>query len=157
VIRATVSSNETAAAVLGATLISEATAPASGGSGWPLSHADGGAAAGLLGDVAVISTVASWESIAASPRYDMSSYFSFVWGALNHFDLPDMAAAILHASPLLLAPLDAERRPLNASAIASAYQFAKSANPQLAVLGGDAPQGVTARLLNWLQGDRAHM
>jgi hypothetical protein len=80
-----------------------------------------------------------------------------VWGALNHFDLPDMAAAILHASPLLLAPLDAERRPLNASKIASAYQFAKSANPQLAVLGGDDPQGVTARLLNWLQGDRAHM
>ena len=158
VISATVSSNETAAAVLGATLISEAAAPASGGSGWPLSHhADGSAAAGLLGDVAVISTVASWESIAASPRYDMSSYFSFVWGALNHFDLTDMAAAILHASPLVLAPLDAERRPLNASAIASAYQFAQSANPQLAVLGGDAPQAVTARLLNWLQGERAHM
>ena len=177
-ISASVSSNETAAAVLAAALISETPLA-------PDSLSSAGSPS--LGSVAVLSTIASWESIAvserfpfntgclllnysgnpgvnyesyrgangkrsgqASPRYDMSSYFSFVWGALRSFDLPDMLAA-LRMPALVLEPLDAERRPLNASAIASAYSFAEGANPQLTVHGGDVPGDVTARLLSWLQ------
>ena len=44
------------------------------------------------------------------------SYYSFVFGGLRHFDLPDMIAALEPGQrALVLQPLDALREPLQAN------------------------------------------
>ena len=149
---ATVSANETAAAVLAAALISTASTAGEAAHG---SNVAGGravamAAAPPLGNIAVVSSVVSWSSMALSPRYDMSAYYSFVFAGLKHFDLPDMAAA-LNVSVLVVQPLDALRRPLNQSAAAAAFKFSKASNSQLKVhAGAGAGAGITATLVQWL-------
>ena len=133
---ATLAANETAPAVLAAAVIAAAQ---------PQPRA-------MLGQIGLISNVASWAHIAQSPRYDMSSYYSFVFGILRHFDAPDMVAA-LNASVLVAQPLDAERNPLTASAADSAFAFAKK--QKLAgvglLAGADVgPSEITQALLKWL-------
>ena len=71
---ATLSANETAVAVLAAALL--------GGQ--------------LLGDVAVIGTVVSWENIVSSPRYVTQSYYSFVFGGQSPPPPYIMIYPILH-------------------------------------------------------------
>ena len=101
---ATLSANETAVAVLAAALSA------------------GGAA---LGDVALVESVASWATVVSSARYVDWSYFSFVFGGLRHFDIPDMVAALPAAQrALVLLPLDAMRKPQPANDTAAAFALA---------------------------------
>jgi len=134
---ATLSANETSAAVLAAALIAAA----------PTGPSDSGAAA--LGGVALLSSVASWSEFGLSPRYDMTSYYSFVFGALKHFDLPDMAAA-LRVPVLVAQPLDALHVPLNATRAAAAFAFAAAGNERVTVKVGGSANDVTQALLSWL-------
>ena len=97
----------------------------------------------------MLSSVASWSEFLLSPRYDMTSYYSFVFGALKHFDLPDMAAAL--GVPVLVAqPLDAVHVPMNATRAAAAFAFAVAGNPRVAVKVGGSADDVTQALLSWL-------
>eukprot|EP01052_Picozoa_sp_SAG31_P025630 SAG31_NODE_2257_length_6072_cov_3.006864_3_plen_590_part_00 len=126
---ATVAANETAAAVLAAALISPLT----------------------TGDVALISNVAAWSEIALSPRYDMSAYYSFVFGGLRHFDLPDVVAA-LNSSVFIAQPLDGERRPLNLTRANDVFRFAKkqTGSGSLELQPAVTSDAITNRLLHWL-------
>ena len=153
---ATVSTNDTAAAVLTAALVTAAGVPGPAPSPGGGTRRQGPTRA-LLGDVAVLSSVASWEMTVTSARYDMSAYYSFVYGGLAHFDLPDMLAALVAApsSPpvrvMVGQPLDAQRRPLSRSAAEQAYGFARSVNATGVTLQARVgPQGLTAELLRWL-------
>ena len=81
---ATISVNETAAAVLAAAVV-----VAAGGTG-------AGAGSTTLagpGAVAVIGSTISWGVLAKAERYALDGYYSFVYGVLRHFDMPDLAAA----------------------------------------------------------------
>ena len=117
---ATLSANDTAPAVLSAAL---ATARAGVGSPGP------------LGKVVIAGSTASWASIAKAERYDMANYYSFVFGALTHFDLPDMAAALpAGVSVLFAAPTDARGVALTAGGSHAVFAWAKTANPALMVV-----------------------
>ena len=137
-INAVVSTNETAAAALSAALVSGSSQHGS---------TSGNLLLPKLGAVAVLGSIASWESIVLAPRFDMSGYFSFVFGGLKHFDIPDMLAALPNPA-FVSAPLDAMRRPLNASTIAKVYSYARASNPRLSVDDGEG--SVTAALMKWL-------
>ena len=108
----------------------------------------------LLGDIALLDSVSAWEMIATSPRYDMSTYYSYVFGALHHHDLPDMVAAAVYTSSsrvLVAQPLDAHRRPLTADRAAQVYGLGRSANASRLSLETDqSAHELTAALLAWL-------
>jgi hypothetical protein len=45
--------------------------------------------------VVVLDTVSSYEATALSRLYNMQDYYSFIFGVLRHYDLPDLMAAYL--------------------------------------------------------------
>ena len=99
----------------------------------------------------------TFHGLATAFRYDMSTYYSFVYGGLKHFDLPDMAAAVLVGSStarlMVGRPLDAQRRALAQAEAASTYSLAVSrAGGRLALRAGSDAAALTAELLVWLQG-----
>jgi hypothetical protein len=81
----------------------------------------------------------------------MSSYYAFVFGALKHFDLPDMVAA-LNTSMLVAQPLNALRQPVNETDAATLYRFSKANNKRLNVKAGATlgTEQLTATLVHWL-------
>ena len=108
IIAATISMNDTAAAVLAATLL-QRPAPSQ------------------LGDIAIVESVASWEMLARSERYDQGSYYSWVFGVLQHFDLPDLVAAVVATAGrrvMVMAPVGALRQRLSPAATKRAFAFA---------------------------------
>lgn len=179
VVVATISANETAAAVLHASVLL-ALGKWCGGNGGALGDVEPSLASDAvatcsaqvqLGDVALVGSIATWESIAAAERYDMGSYFSFVFGGLKHWDLTDLLTVLLQpatavvASPrtllptpgtaqlqrrcLVLDPTDAAGEPLSAASATNVYAAAVKASPPGAITvttGGS----LTAHLLVWL-------
>ena len=139
---ATVSANETAAAVLVAALVSKGTP----------SVEDPTVPQIQLGGIALVSSVAAWSQIALEPRYDMSSYYAFVFGVLQHFDLPDIVAA-LNASVLVAQPLNALRQPVNETVAATVYSFSNAHNKRLDVKAGASlgAAQLTDALMQWLR------
>eukprot|EP00937_MAST-01D_sp_MAST-1D-sp2_P003395 g3395.t1 len=92
----------------------------------------------LIPALAILKGVASFEAIAMSERYETPSYMD-VTGALQHYDLPDLAAtlatggsaaragAATSARPLLLlCPVGATLAMLGASAAGAAYNFTRA-------------------------------
>ena len=145
---ATIAANETAAAVLSAAVISQRQRQQQ-------------QQPPLLGGVALLGSVASWQSIAMAPRYSMVAYYSFVFGALRHFDMTDLAAALAPTTPVLIgAPLGAGSKAqpaelLNASAAAEEYAFALRQHPRLEVVctggaDGGGTGGLTTALVRWI-------
>ena len=135
---ATLSANETAAAVLAAAAVAR-------GAGRPA----------LIGGVALLGSVASWASIVTAPRYSMVAYYSFVFGALRHFDLPDLAAALAPAPVLVALPLGPGSKarpvaPLNASEAGAAFAFARRQHAGLSLASVGSPATLTADVLRWL-------
>jgi hypothetical protein len=45
--------------------------------------------------VVVLDTVSSYEATTLSRLYNMQDYYSFIFGVLRHYDLPDLMAAYL--------------------------------------------------------------
>ena len=178
VVVATISANETAAAVLHASVLLALGKWCSGDSG-ALGDVEPGLAADAvatcpaqvqLGDVALVGSIATWESIAAAERYDMGSYFSFVFGGLKHWDLTDLLTVLPHAATavaayprtlpmpgtaqlqrrcLVLDPTGAAGEPLSATAATNVYAAAVKASPPGVIIvttGGS----LTTHLLAWL-------
>ena len=85
----------------------------------------------------------------------MSVYYNFVFGALNHFDLPDLIAAfvtgIQRPSVLVASPTDGNQHPsvLNASAAKSAFGFAQELGGKNVTVSSDFDP--TNELLKWIQ------
>jgi hypothetical protein len=150
-IAATIAANDTAAAVVSAMLLA--------GSG---TTSRGAKPAPLLGDVALLDSFATWESLARSYRYGMTSYYAWVHGILSHFDLTDMIAAsstLEGEKPpriLILRPQDANNVPLHVNVTQEAFKFAMS------VLGDrlqfrlvdnrtGTPSDVDSTIVKWLK------
>lgn len=126
---ATISTNDTAPAVLTAAVTAQA----------------------VLGDVALVANAATWASVVLTDRYYMGGYYSFVWGALDHFDMPDMVAALPKGTAVLVAgPLDAKQIPLPQNETEELYSFASSVQPGLRLVGTADAAAVTTALFDWL-------
>jgi len=156
---ATISANETAAAVLSAAVITQQEKESRVQS----MMEGGGKPRSLLGAVAVLSSVASWADIIGRERYALPAYYSFVFGVLKTFDIPDLCGA-LHGPVFIAAPLDAEQRLLSQESAQREYAFATASNPEVSLGGGIGssdhskagdgngdPMGITRQLLAWLQ------
>ena len=134
---ATLSANDTAPAVLSAAL-----ATSRAGVGGP----------GPLGKVGIVGSTASWAAIVQAARYDMANYYSFVFGALNHFDLPDMAAALPAGIPVMFAgPTDVLGVPLAAAASDAVFGWAQRANPALAVVPTSNAARLTQAIVHFIR------
>jgi len=139
IIVATVATNDTAAAVLTAALAStNGSNPA-------------------LGDIAIVESFATWESLARAPRYNQDSYYAWVNGVLRHFDLPDLLAATALISPraprlLVISPTDAARQRLSLPAARSAYSFATAIDQDRLelLLNATTAVNIDAALIAWL-------
>ena len=89
------------------------------------------------------------------PRFDMSVYYNFVFGALEHFDLTDLVAALVtgaqHPSVLVASPTDALPHPtvLNASAAKAAFGFAQELGGEAVTVTTDSDP--TTALLGWIR------
>ena len=102
-----------------------------------------------LGAVAVLASVASWGDVVSAERYAMSVYYSFVFGVLRNFDMPDLCATI-RAPVFVAAPVDAKQELLEPAVADAMYIFAQKINSKLLVDRSDEPSGLTRRLVKWL-------
>lgn len=68
-----------------------------------------------IGAAAFIETPVSWESVIRHRYYDQSIGSTIVPGALNHYDLPDLAGVIAPRKTIVVDPLGGDAKPLNAS------------------------------------------
>ncbi|HQH70291.1 MAG TPA: hypothetical protein PK166_17985, partial [Candidatus Hydrogenedentes bacterium] len=94
------------------------------------------AADGNVAGVFSMNGLASFESLAADPGYTWPME-AFLPGVLEHYDLPELAAAL--RMPVLIAnPLDARGMRLEAEAAAAVFQAAVEANPACTVTPGDS-------------------
>ena len=108
-----------------------------------------------LGNVALMSSAWGWAPYVEQPRFDMSVYYNFVFGGLEHFDLTDLIAALVTGvrapSVLVASPTDAHPHPsvLNASTAKAVFGFAQELGGESVTVTTDAD--VTDALLNWIR------
>ena len=79
-------------------------------------------------------------------------YYSFVFGALQHFDMPDLVAALPDTTSVFVgSPVDAKLVPLAQAGATKAYQYATKTNSNVQVKVLSDPQALTQSLVHWLQ------
>lgn len=101
----------------------------------------GGKAA--VGSVVSINNVVSYQAYATEKYYSLTDYFAFVYGILEHYDLPDAFAALASSGDeasqqltgatsstrcLVINPTDALHCPISARAATAAFTFANKAH-----------------------------
>jgi hypothetical protein len=123
-----------------------------------LSTGEDQSAATAVGALALVGNTASYEEITTSLLYAQDAEWSFIFNVLEHYDLPDLSAALAEAgttSQLIYGPVDALNRELNASSVAQCFAFADLTSKKV---GGRAkfaatasgPEGLSAAILEFL-------
>ena len=121
-----------------------------------LAHVNGTAAA-TPKKIVIVGGQASLAAPAEARIYDVSTYYSWIFGILTAYDLADTLAAVLSSpkelSVLVLGPKDEQLKPLDGAAAQEEYAFASSVggsrlSVQAGAVGGDAE--VLESVLKWL-------
>lgn len=72
--------------------------------------------------IILLNPLVSYQSISEQPNYKPKFVMSAVAGALVHYDLPDLVAALAPKRLLLINPVDASEKALSQDQISNAYQ-----------------------------------
>ncbi|HEV2246982.1 MAG TPA: hypothetical protein VGW37_10065, partial [Terriglobia bacterium] len=97
----------------------------------------------------------SYRSLTATDRY-LHGANVFILDVLNHFDLPQVAAAVAGRRLSLLSPVDAMQQPIDVAAAAEAYRWtqdtyiAAGAEDRFHVSGMNPDQSLAAQYLRLL-------
>jgi hypothetical protein len=138
---ATICANDTAAAVLVAVLTATRSSTPK---------------PSMFGDIAIVSSFATWAGLSRSARYDQNSYYAWVYGVLQHFDLPDLVAATSLLQPwvprvLVLSPTDALRTRLPPKQAAKDFEFVLATQPRAVVdTNASTAADIDRVLVQWL-------
>lgn len=108
---------------------------------------------GAVSGVALDAGLAAYRSAIEAPR-NLQPVADFLPGALLHYDLPDLAAALAPATVLVLDPQDAMSQPLLSVAAEAAYARAARTTSllggQLSIATACPPNERASRIATWI-------